>query len=102
MIVLAIIFLLLKPPQFEPGLNTVIGRDVAGKACMRAAENQIMRSGFDHSNYLNVQEIGRAMPATRYPREHQYSAGRLIGGRRAERYAYHSYVFLIGRSGNAV
>lgn len=69
---------LIRPKQFEPGINTTKGRDMAAKVCVEAAPAKINRPNFDHSVYSPVVEIAAGGP--------RYHSGAIIAGMKAERY----------------
>ena len=69
---------LLRPQQFQPGINTPKGREMAANVCLEAAPSKIGRPDFDHSVYSSVTEVNKASP--------RYRAGALIAGVKAERY----------------
>ena len=69
---------LIRPKQFEPGINTTRGRDMAAKVCVETAPAKINRPNLDHSVYSAVVEIAVAGP--------RYHSGALIAGKKAERY----------------
>ncbi|MFY3704159.1 hypothetical protein ACOTD8_11425 [Achromobacter dolens] len=69
---------LLRPKQFEPGIDTAKGKAMAAKVCIDAAPAKINRPNLDHSVYSNVIEIGINGP--------RYRAGASIAGKKAERY----------------
>jgi len=69
---------LIRPGQFKPGINTVQGRNMAGDACIEAAQQKINRSNLDHSIYSNIIEIASTGP--------HYRSGVSFAGKKAERY----------------
>lgn len=69
---------LVRPKQFEPGINTTEGRAMAAKVCVEAAPAKMNRPNLDHSVYSAVVEIGIGGP--------RYHSGASIAGKRAERY----------------
>ena len=69
---------LIRPKQFEPGINTTQGRDMAAKVCVEAAPAKINRPNLDHSVYSAVAEIDAGGP--------RYHSGASIAGKKAERY----------------
>lgn len=48
---------LIKPQQFEPGINTVQGISMAAKVCTIAVPEKINKPNFDHIIYSSVLEI---------------------------------------------
>lgn len=69
---------LIKPKQFEPGINTPKGVSMAANACFKAALTKINRPNFDHSVYSAVVEVNIVSPI--------YHPGARIARRNAERY----------------
>jgi len=69
---------LIKPKQFQPGINTQKGISMAANVCLEAARTRISHPNFDHSVYSDVVEINIGSPL--------FHPGALIAGRRAERY----------------
>jgi hypothetical protein len=69
---------LIKPKQFEPGIHTSVGREMAAKVCLDAAPAKINRPNFDHSVYSAIVEINIGSPL--------YHPGALIAGKIAKRY----------------
>lgn len=67
-----------RPQQFEPGINTREGIDMAGKVCLEAAPAKIKRPNYDHSNYSLVTEVSKGSP--------KYRPGISIAGVKAKRY----------------
>jgi len=69
---------LIKPKQFEPGIDTPKGVSMAANACFKAALTKINRPNFDHSVYSTVVEVNAGSPI--------YHPGARIAGKSAERY----------------
>ncbi|WP_213990595.1 hypothetical protein [Sodalis sp. dw_96] len=69
---------LLKPKQFEPGIGTQQGREMAAKVCLDAGTAKINRPAFDHSVDSSVVEITLGSRA--------YHPGASIAGAKAARY----------------
>lgn len=69
---------LIKPKQFEPGINTSKGISMAANVCIEAARTKINRPNFDHSVYSAVVEVNIGGP--------KYHPGAQIAGKNAERY----------------
>ncbi len=69
----------LKPKQFDPGIDTPQGREMAAKVCLDAGTAKINRPDFDHSVYSSVVEV-----TLENPRDH--SGAVLIGKAKAVRY----------------
>jgi hypothetical protein len=68
----------IKPKQFEPGINTTMGVSIAANACLKVVPVRINRPNFDHSVYSAVMEVALGTP--------KYHPGSLIAGKLAERY----------------
>jgi hypothetical protein len=49
---------LIKPKQFEPGINTSKGISMAANVCLEAARATFKNPNFDHSVYTAVVELG--------------------------------------------
>ncbi len=69
---------LIRPKQFEPGINTDKGLSMAASVCMEAARSNIKHPEFDHSVYSSVVEVNVGSPL--------FHPGALIAGKRAARY----------------
>jgi len=69
---------LIRPKQFEPGINTNRGRTMAANICLEAAPTQVNRPNFSHSVYSSVVEIALSGP--------RYRPGLSVGNKKAERY----------------
>ncbi len=69
---------LIKPKQFEPGINTSKGVSMAANVCIEAARAKINRPNFDHIVYSAVVEVNIGGP--------KYHPGAQIAGKNAERY----------------
>jgi hypothetical protein len=69
---------LIKPKQFEPGINTPRGISKAANVCLEAAQAKINRPNFDHSVYSAVVEVNVGSPT--------YHPNAQIAGKSAERY----------------
>jgi hypothetical protein len=69
---------LIKPKQFEPGINTPEGSSMAANVCLKAASAKINRPNFDHSVLSSVAEVSIGSPLL-HP-------GTVIAGKTAERY----------------
>lgn len=69
---------LIRPKQFEPGINTNQGRGMAAKVCLEAAPSKLNRPNFSHSVYSAVVEINLSGP--------RYKPGLAVGSVKAERY----------------
>ena len=69
---------LIRPQQFNPGISTTKGREMAANVCLEAAPAKINRPNFDHSVYLAVVEVDKSGP--------RYHSGASIAGKKAERY----------------
>jgi hypothetical protein len=85
---------LIKPPQFDPGINTVQGSNMAVNACLNVAKERISHPNFDHSVSSSVVEINDTSTRLVNPQWakehgldlHGYTVGALIAGQKAERY----------------
>ena len=71
-------FHLIKPRQFEPGINTDKGIAMATNTCIEAVPAKINKPNFDHIVRMSVVEIDNTGP--------HYRAGLIIGGKKAARY----------------
>lgn len=69
---------LIKPKQFEPGINTPKGISMAANVCLQAARKKIDRPDFDHSVYSAVVEVNIGSPV--------YHPGAQLAGKKADRY----------------
>lgn len=69
---------LIRPKQFEPGINTNQGRAMAAKVCLDTAPSKLNRPNFSHSVYSAVVEINLGGP--------RYRPGFAVGSVKAERY----------------
>jgi hypothetical protein len=69
---------LIKPKQFEPGINTNEGRAKAARVCLETAPPKLNRANFDHSVYSGVVEIDLSSSL--------YRPGMAVGSTKAQRY----------------
>jgi hypothetical protein len=70
----------IKPQQFDPGMNTVAGPQIAAKICMKRVQETSDQNSFDHIVYNMVIEVPLRATGT------AIRAGTLIGGKKSERY----------------
>jgi hypothetical protein len=69
---------LIKPKQFETGINTTKGISMASNVCLDAARAKINRPNYDHIVYTAVVEVNLGGP--------KYHPGAQIAGKIAQRY----------------
>ncbi len=69
---------LIKPKQFEPGINTPKGISTAANVCLEAARTKINHPNYDHTIYTAVVEVSLGGP--------KYHPGAQIAGKTAQRY----------------
>jgi hypothetical protein len=69
---------LIRPEQFDPGIYTDAGREMAFKVCVKAAQLRSNRPNYDHSYYTTLVEVQRGSLV--------YHPGIVIDGIAADRY----------------